>query len=251
MSTTNPTTPEPRPFLSVVIPAYNEGSRIGGTLRSAIGYLGTQAYTWSVLVVDDGSTDDTARVVEEFAEADPRIELLSVSHGGKGWAVRNGMLRSRGDHRFLCDADLSMPIEQVSRFLPPALDEYDIAIGSRELPGACRIGEPSRRHLMGRVFNGLVRLTVVPGISDTQCGFKCFRGPVAEGLFGSQLLSGFAFDVEMLFLARRRGLRIVEVPIDWHYRSLSRVRPFRDSFSMLMDVMKVRWNHFRGRYRRE
>lgn len=251
MSTPNPTNPESCPFLSVVIPAYNEESRIGDTLRSAIDYLGTQAYTWDVLVVDDGSTDDTARVVEEFAEADPRIGLLSVSHGGKGWAVRNGMLRSKAEYRFLCDADLSMPIEQVDRFLPPAMEECDIAIGSRELPGAHRIGEPSRRHLMGRVFNGLVRLVVVPGISDTQCGFKCFRGPVAEGLFGSQLLSGFAFDVEMLFLARRRGLRIVEVPIDWHYRSLSRVRAFRDSLSMLMDVMKVRWNHWRGRYRQE
>ncbi len=251
MSTPNPTTSEPRPFLSVVIPAYNEGSRIGDTLRSAINYLGAQDYTWDILVVDDGSTDDTAQVVGKFAGADPRIELLSVPHGGKGWAVRNGMLRSPGEYRFLCDADLSMPIEQVDRFLPPALEDCDIAIGSRELPGARRIGEPSRRHLMGRVFNGLVRLVLLPGISDTQCGFKCFRGPVAEGLFGSQALSGFAFDVEMLFLARKRGLRIVEVPIDWHYRSLSRVRPFRDSFSMVIDIMKVRWDHLRGRYREE
>lgn len=251
MSTQNPSSPESRPFLSVVIPAYNEGSRIGDTLRSAIDYLGTQPYTWDILVVDDGSTDDTAQVVGEFVGADPRIGLLSVPHGGKGWAVRNGMLRSQGEYRFLCDADLSMPIEQVARFLPPALEACDIAIGSRELPGARRIGEPSRRHLMGRVFNGLVRLAAVPGISDTQCGFKCFRGAVAERLFGSQMLSGFAFDVELLFLARKRGLRIVEVPIDWHYRSLSRVRPFRDSLSMAIDITRVRWNHLRGRYRQE
>ena len=251
MSTPNPTSPEPRPFLSVVIPAYNEGSRIGDTLRSVADYLGTQAYTWDVLVVDDGSTDDTAQVVGSFAGSDPRIGLLSVAHGGKGWAVRNGMLHSRGEYRFLCDADLSMPIEQVSRFLPPSVEGCDIAIGSRELPEARRIGEPSRRHLMGRVFNGLVRLAVLPGISDTQCGFKCFRGPVAEGLCGSQMLSGFAFDVELLFLARKQGLRIVEVPIDWHYRSLSRVRPFRDSLSMAIDIMKVRWNHLRGRYRQK
>ncbi len=235
----------------MVIPAYNEGSRIGDTLRSAIEYLGSQPYTWDVLVVDDGSVDETAQVVGEFAAADPRVTLLSVAHGGKGWAVRNGMLKAKGEHRFLCDADLSMPIEQVSRFLPPVLEEFDIAIGSRELPEARRIGEPSRRHFMGRVFNGLVRMAVLPGISDTQCGFKCFRAPVVEGLFRSQMLSGFAFDVELLFLARRQGLRIVEVPIDWHYRSLSRVRPFRDSLSMVIDIMKVRLNQLRGRYRRE
>ena len=220
-------------------------------MQSAIEYLEVQTYTWDILVVDDGSTDDTAQVVGEFAGACPRIGLLSVAHGGKGWAVRNGMLHSRGEYRFLCDADLSMPIEQISRFLPPAMEECDIAIGSRELPKARRIGEPSRRHLMGRMFNGLVRLAVLPGISDTQCGFKCFRGSVVERLFGSQVLSGFAFDVELLFLARKQGLRIVEVPIDWHYRALSRVRPFRDSLSMAIDVTRIRWNHLRGRYRQE
>ena len=186
MSTPNPISPESRPFLSVVIPAYNEGGRIEDTLRSVTNYLGTQAYTWDILVVDDGSSDDTAQVVGEFADSDRRIGLLSVAHGGKGWAVRNGMLYSKGEYRFLCDADLSMPIEQVDRFLPPALEECDIAIGSRELPGARRIGEPSRRHLMGRVFNGLVRLAILPGISDTQCGFKCFRGAVAESCSASR-----------------------------------------------------------------
>ncbi|MCE2464545.1 MAG: glycosyltransferase family 2 protein [Dehalococcoidia bacterium] len=250
MSTTNSTRPEPAPFLSVVIPAFNEGGRIADTLQKAIDYLGTQEYTWDVLVVDDGSTDDTAQVVGEFSVADPRVRLLSVAHGGKGWAVRHGMLQAGGEFRFLCDADLSMPIEQASRYLPPAQEEYDIAIGSREIPGARRVGEPSRRHLMGRVFNGLVRLAALPGISDTQCGFKCFRGSVVEGLFGSQMLSGFAFDVELLFLARRQSLSIVEVPIDWYYRSLSRVRPFRDSLAMALDIIKIRWNHLLGRYRR-
>ena len=249
MSTSNPTSPESCPFLSVVIPAYNEGGRIADTLGRAIDYLGTQGYTWDILVVDDGSTDDTAQVVGEISGSDSPIKLLSIAHGGKGWAVRHGMLQAKGEFRFLCDADLSMPIEQVKRFLPPAQEEFDIAIGSRELPGARRIGEPSRRHLMGRVFNRLVRLAVLPGISDTQCGFKCFRGSIVEGLFGSQKLSGFAFDVEVLYLARRQRLSIVEVPIDWHYRSLSRVRPFRDSLSMALDITKIRWNHLLGRYR--
>ncbi len=249
MSTSNPTSSKGIPFLSVVIPAYNEGSRIRDTLEKAIDYLGTQSYTWDVVVVDDGSADDTAQVAGEFAASDPRIRVLQVTHGGKGWAARNGMLQAGGEFRFLCDADLSMPIEHVSRFLPPARIEFDIAIGSREILGAQRFGEPSRRHLMGRAFNRLVRTLILPGMSDTQCGFKCFRGAVVEMLFGRQMLSGFAFDVELLFLARRRELRIMEVPIDWHYRSLSRVRPVRDSLAMVLDIMRIRWNHLRKKYR--
>ena len=236
------------PFLSVVIPAFNEETRIAATLEGIVDYLGSQEYAWDVTVVDDGSTDATAELVTGFARESPHVSLLRVEHGGKGWAVKNGMVRSLGEYRFLCDADLSMPVEQLSRFLPPNSIEFDIAIGSREVPGARRIGEPRRRHAMGRVYNLLVRALAVPGVSDTQCGFKCFRGEVAQDIFPLQRFHGFSFDVEVLFLARKRGLRIQEVPIDWYYRSESKVRAYRDSLAMTCDILAMRWRHLRGGY---
>ncbi len=237
-----------QPFLSVVIPAYNEERRIVATLRQVLDYLSAQSYTSEVVVVDDGSTDSTAKLVEGLRTGTPALHLLREPHRGKGHAVKAGMLTARGQYRFLCDADLSMPIEQVARFLPPQRQDYDIAIGSREVAGARRIGEPGRRHPMGRVFNFTVRLLAVPGINDTQCGFKCFRDQVAEVLFPKQTLDGFGFDVEILFLSRKLQMKLVEVPVDWYYRSESKVRPFRHSLSMLREVLQVRWNWRRGRY---
>ena len=241
-------TPVQPPFLCVVIPAYNEEQRIQATLDDVTRYLSAQAYSWTVLVVDDGSADATASIVETFARDQPLVELLSVPHGGKGSAVKAGMLHATAQFRFLCDADLSMPIEQLTRFLPPALTDFDIALGSREIPGARRFDEPRRRHLMGRLYNGITRTLAVPGVRDTQCGFKCFRGPVADRLFPLQRTSGFGFDVEILYLARRMGLRLVEVPIDWYHRANSKVRPIQDGFTMTADLLKVRWNSWRGRY---
>ncbi len=237
------------PFLSVVIPAYNEEQRIRSTLDQVTRYLSTQAYSWTVLVVDDGSADATASIVETFAHDQPHVELLSVPHRGKGSAVKAGMLHATAQYRFLCDADLSMPIEQLDRFLPPALTDYDIALGSREIPGAHRFDEPRRRHLMGRLYNSITRTLAVPGVRDTQCGFKCFRGTVADRLFPLQRTSGFGFDVEILYLARRMGLRLVEVPIDWYHRANSKVRPLQDGFTMTADIFRVRWNTWRGRYK--
>jgi glycosyltransferase involved in cell wall biosynthesis len=238
-----------QPFLSIIIPAYNEEARIVDTLRQVTAYLSSQPYSWEVLVVDDGSTDGTAALVEGFKGGEPRITLVRVPHGGKGWAVKNGMLRARGLHRFICDADLSMPIHQLSRFLQPPLLETPIVIGSREARGARRIGEPPLRHLMGRLFNLVVRLLALPGLRDTQCGFKCFRGEVAQELFALQRLNSLSFDVEILFLARKRGLKIIEVPIDWYYRPRSKVRLLKDPIIMVRDILGVRWNHMRGRYR--
>jgi glycosyltransferase involved in cell wall biosynthesis len=236
------------PFLSIVIPAYNEGSRIEGTLRQVVGFLSGRPYSWEVLVVDDGSTDATAHLVGEFGATHPNIRLLSLPHGGKGWAVKHGMLRATGQYRMLCDADLSMPIEQAERMLPPQTQGVDIAIGSREAPGARRIGEPSHRHLMGRVYNALVRALAVPGFRDTQCGFKCFRGDIVPTLFGRQVVDGFAFDVEVLFLARKAGLVVREVAIDWYYRERSKVHPIGDTIAMTRDLLKIRWRYLRGRY---
>ena len=249
MASTRPT-PVDEPFLSVVIPAYNEERRILNTLEQVTSYLAAQAYSWTLLVADDGSTDDTAAMVNRFARERPQVSLLSLVHRGKGWAVRSGMLHTRAAYRFLCDADLSMPIEQLERFLPPQLTGCDIAIGSREAPGARRFEEPRHRHLMGRLFNDMTRTLAVRGISDTQCGFKCFRGHAADLLFSLQRVPGFGFDVEVLFLAQRMGLRMVEVPIDWYYRAESKVRPLRDGLAMNRDILGVRWNAWLGKYGR-
>jgi hypothetical protein len=158
------------------------------------------------------------------------------------------MLAATGEYRFLCDADLSMPIEQVERFLPPQLCGVDIAVGSREAADSRRFGEPRRRHLMGRFYNWLIRVLAVPGLNDTQCGFKCFRGDIAHELFREQTINGFAFDVEILFLGYRAKLQIREVGIDWYYRDRSKVVPWRDSVVMTWDLIKIRWGYFRGQY---
>ena len=238
-------------FLSIVIPAYNEEARISATLERVISYLGGRSYSWEVLVADDGSTDGTASLVSQMAATQPNLRLISLDHRGKGWAVKNAMLAAQGEYRILCDADLSVPIEQVERLLPPEVEGVDIALGSRAVKSAQRIGEPSRRHLMGRIYNALVRTIAVGGIQDTQCGFKCYRGEVVPSLFQRQTMDGFAFDVEVLFLAGKDGLTLREIPVDWYYRENSKVRAFRDSMAMTLDLLRIRWRNLRGRYRHQ
>lgn len=235
-------------FLSIIIPAYNEERRLPGTLQTIVDYLARQPYTAEIIVVENGSTDRTADVVREFARQHPNVRLLTSNPRGKGLAVKTGMLAAGGAYRFLCDADLSMPIEELDRFLPPTLNGYQVVIGSREAPGARRYGEPAYRHVMGRAFNWLVKLLAVPGLEDTQAGFKCFTAGVARDVFTRQTMEGWGFDVEILFIARKRGHQIVEVPIQWYYKSESRVQPVRDTLNMVRDVLMVRWNDLRGVY---
>jgi dolichyl-phosphate beta-glucosyltransferase len=237
-----------RPFLSIVVPAYNEERRLPETLPRIVDFLRAQTYPCEVIVVDDGSADGTARVVEYLAAEAPSLLLIKNEHRGKGYAVKTGVLEAAGDYIFLCDADLSMPIEEVANFLPPALEEYDVAIGSREVEGARRYDEPGLRHLMGRVFNTLVRLLAVRGFQDTQAGFKCFARQAAHEMFPYQTMDGFGFDVEILFIAQKRGYRIVEVPINWYYMSNSRISPVSDSVRMFQEILQVRMNDWRGLY---
>ena len=237
------------PLVSVIIPAYNEEGRIWATLEQVVAYLTSRPYAWEVVVADDGSTDGTVALVTKMVEREPRARLVQAAHGGKGSALREGIRRAEGEYLFLCDADLSMPIQQLGRFIPPALSGYDLAIGSREVPGARRFREPRLRHVQGRVFNALVRLLVVPGFADTQCGFKSLRGDIARQLLPFQRVKGFSFDVELLFLARRKGFQIVEVPIDWYYQERSRMRPFIDAAAMVKELLAIRWNGVLSRYR--
>ena len=235
-------------FLSLVIPAHNEEQRLPGTLSSIQRFLQRENLHAEVLVVENGSWDRTAEVTREAARDFPQLRLLQLGPRGKGRAVRAGMLAARGAYRFQCDADLSMPIEEAMKFLPPELADVDVALASREAAGARRIGEPAYRHAMGRVFAFLVKRAVLPGFEDTQCGFKCYRARAAEQIFRRQRLTGWTFDVEDLFLALQLGCTIREVPISWRYSPQSRVHMVRDSVQMVIDLFRIRWNWKRGAY---
>jgi len=234
-------------FLSIVIPAHNEEHRLLPTLGRIAAFLNAQPYKSEVLVVENGSSDRTFEVASEFARTWDRLRVVREARRGKGLAVRSGMRQAAGQYRFLCDADLSMPIEELAFFLPPKQADFDVAIATRESPQA-RVIEPLRRRMVGRVFNRLVRLLVLRGIRDTQCGFKCFTARAAEIIFPRQRLEGLTFDVEALYIARRHGLRIVEVPITWRYDADSRVRMGSDSLRMAMDLLTIRRNARNGLY---
>jgi dolichyl-phosphate beta-glucosyltransferase len=239
-----------KPFLSIVVPAYDEETRLPGSLQAIADFVAQKTYPVEVLVVDNNSRDRTGQIIKEYAGKFPFVQGLFEGTQGKGAAVRSGMLAARGEYRFICDADLSMPIEEIDRFLPPRLEGYDIAIASREAPGAVRYEEPWYRHLMGRVFNAIVRLFAVPDLQDTQCGFKMFRAEVAENLFPLQTMNGWSFDVEILYAARHWGYTIVEVPIHWYYKNNTRIHPIHDSLDMFAEVFKIRRNGQRGLYKR-
>lgn len=236
------------PVLSVVAPAWNEERYIEVFLRRVSSYLDSCAMPWEIVVVDDGSSDRTASLVEPWTQRDPRIRLLKEPHGGKGAAIRAGMLAARGDWRLMADTDLSVAPDAWQPFLDAMrAADADVVIASREAAGAQRVGEPWRRHLVGRVFNRVVQVLILPGINDTQCGFKLFRGDAATALFPRLTIDSFAFDVELLYLARRAGLRIREVGVVWVCRTDSRVR-ISSGFRAFADVVRIRARSRRGRY---
>ena len=238
-----------RPFISVIIPAFNEEARIVPALAKVVAYLDSRHFSWEVVVVDDGSSDGTASLVSGWSRTHKGVRGETIPHSGKGWAVRHGMLAAEGRYRFMCDADLAMPIEGLGAFIERMKEGFDIVIGSRQIEGARRFDEPATRHIMGRMFNWSIRMLAVASFEDTQCGFKCFRGEVADDLFALQKTKGFGFDVEILYLAKKkRELRILEMPIDWYHKSGSKVRTGIDSFLMLRDAMLVRWRDFSGGY---
>lgn len=237
-----------QPFLSLIIPAHNEEERLPDTLGQVFAFLSGQDYSFEVLVVENASRDRTLEVARTYLADHPNLRILQEARPGKGRAVRRGMLEARGEYRFMCDADLSMPIEQVNRFLPPLLTDFDLAIASREAPGAIRYNEPEYRHLGGRAVNLMVRTLILPGMHDTQCGFKCFRAAVAEDLFSHQTLTNFSFDIELLYIARRRGYRIREIPIPWYFYPGTTLNPVRDAVQMLLDIFTIHRNARRGLY---
>ncbi len=243
-----PTTRPARPLLSIVIPAHNEEHRLPPSLKKIDTFLQQQAFEAEVIIVENGSTDQTVQVAEAFATDHPYVKVIEAAVRGKGLAVKVGMQAAQGEFRFICDADLSMPIDEIVKFLPPHTDNYDVIIATREGPGAKRIDEPEYRHLMGRILNWIIKITAVRGIEDTQCGFKMFSRAAAEDLFEVQQMVGIGFDIELIFIARRRGYKIKEVPITWYFDGDSRMRLVHDSLHILLEIYEIRRNWLRGVY---
>jgi dolichyl-phosphate beta-glucosyltransferase len=237
-----------RPYLSVIIPAYNEEKRLPPTLRRVHEFLQGWGRSYEIVVIDDGSRDQTV------ARAQPYPNLVvSPNEGnrGKGYSVRRGMLLAQGEYRLMTDADLSTPIEEVDRLLPLMQQSYDVVIASRALRESnVEIRQPWYRENMGRVFNLWVQLLAVPGLKDTQCGFKLFSAKSAEAIFRLAIMDGFSFDVEALFIARRLGYRIAEVPVTWRNDEATRVGVLRDSTRMFLDLLRIRRNDWSGAYRK-
>jgi dolichyl-phosphate beta-glucosyltransferase len=239
---------ELNPLLSIVIPAHNEEARLPPSLAKIDAFLKTQPYEAEVIIVENGSTDRTVEVAREFAADHPYVRVIEAPVRGKGLAVKVGMLEAKGDYRFICDTDLSMPIEEITQFLPPNVNGADVIIASREGKGAKRVGEPEYRHLIGRVNNLIIKLAILRGFEDTQCGFKMFNRKAAEDLFHVQQMTGIGFDIELLFIAKKRGYAIKEVPITWYFDPDSRMRLVGDSMYLLAEIWQIRRNWFRGVY---
>lgn len=242
-----------RPFLSVIVPAYNEEKRVAPTIVAIESYLASTGREWELLIVDDGSIDSTIAVAEAtFADRERSRVVRSPRNRGKGAAVRRGMLASRGRYRLFADADNSTPIAQVEKLLRAMRQRgCDVAIASRAMrESRLEVRQPMHREFMGRVFNLVVQTIALPGIVDTQCGFKLFSERAAKAIFPHQKLDGFSFDVEILMRARREGFMIVEVPVHWIDHASSRVSPLRDSFRVLRDTLWLRAAGFGSAKRR-
>lgn len=241
-----------KPFLSIVIPAHNEAGRLPPSLKRINRFLDQQDFSAEVIIVENGSQDRTYEVAQEAARESDRICVIQSPDGirGKGLAVKQGMLAATGEWRFICDADLSMRIDDLAEFLPPDTTGYDIVIASREAPGAVRVDEPEYRHVMGRAATFIIKLTALNDYEDTQCGFKLFSAAVAEDLFQVQRMNGIGFDVELLYIAKQRGYKVKELPITWYYDPYSTMRLWDDSVKLLREIWEIRRNWRLGLYER-
>jgi len=232
------------PVLSVVIPAFNEAVRLPRTVMETLRWCSAQNLSFEVVIVDDGSRDDTLALARVFSECDSRVRTMACVHTGKGGAVRVGMLNAKGRYVLFMDADGATPLPEIAKLLA-LMQRYDIAIGSRAADGfgEVEVRTSFRRRIVGRVFARIVNFLAVCGIDDTQCGFKMFRREAAEAVFAHQKIRGFAFDVEILFIAQRLGLSMKEIPVNWIAQPGSKVKVVRDSIRMLKDIIRIRWLH--------
>ena len=237
-------------FLSIIIPAYREEDTLGDSYSTIVGYLKNKGYAYEILIVVDGSPDKTPDIAKDIASKDARVRVLvNEKNRGKGYSVRKGMLAASGEYLLFTDADLSTPIEEMDKLLPSLKGGYDVAIGSRALPGSrIKIHQPFYREYSGRVFNLIMRLVTFLDIKDTQCGFKCFTKKAAADVFKRQTLDGFTFDVEDLYIAKKLGYKIKEVPVVWMNSESSTVSFIKHSIQMFIDLLLIRLNDLKGRY---
>src|SRR5580698_3434651 len=235
---------------SIVIPAYNEGGRLSATLEKVLGYMRAQGWNAEVIVVNDGSRDNTAELARGFAERDPMLRLVeNPGNRGKGYSVRHGMLNARGEVVVFSDADLSSPIEEMPKLLAALAAGADIAIGSRWLQAELQTRRQSRhRQLFGRVFNLLLRIILGLHFKDTQCGFKAFSRRAAQTILPLQRIERWGFDPEILFLARKFRFRVEEVPVLWGHSGDTRIHPFVDGARMFWEMLRIRWYDLTGKY---
>jgi dolichyl-phosphate beta-glucosyltransferase len=237
---------------SIVIPAYNEGARLGATLERVLAYVSQQGEETEVIVVNDGSRDNTADIVRQFAASNPVLRLVeNPGNRGKGFSVRNGILNARARVVIFSDADLSSPIEELPKLLKPLKEGADIAIGSRWLQSDLQTQrQPLHRQLFGRIFNLLLRTTLGLQFKDTQCGFKAFTAEAAQTIFPLQHIERWGFDPEILFLARKCGFTVREVPVAWGHSGGTRINPLVDGSRMFMEMLRIRWYDLAGKYDR-
>ena len=240
----------PSPAYSIVIPAYNERDRIVATLERIVAYSSKHRWEAEVLVVDDGSRDETAEIVRQFSMRNPAVRLLrNPGNRGKGYSVRHGMLRATGDILLFTDADLASPIEEAEKLFSAIAAGADIAIGSRWMKSELQTHrQPLHRQVMGRIFNLLMRLTLRLNFKDTQCGFKAFKRSTSQAIFQFQRIERWGFDPELLYLARKFKLKVVEIPVGWAHQEGARINPVRDGLRMFGELLMVRWNAVRGKY---
>jgi dolichyl-phosphate beta-glucosyltransferase len=241
------------PTYSIVIPAYNESARLGATLERVLEYVHSQKWDAEVVVVNDGSRDNTAEIVRTFAAKDSILRLVeNPGNRGKGYSVRNGMLHARGRIVLFSDADLSSPIEEAPKLLAALDAGADIAIGSRWLRAETQTQrQPLHRQIFGRIFNLMLRLTLRLKFKDTQCGFKAFKQSAVQAIFPLQKIERWGFDPEILFLARKLGFKVEEVPVAWGHSGGTRINPLVDGSRMFFEMLHIRWNDLAGRYDRD
>jgi len=246
---------------SVITPAYNEQDKITSSLTQIVSFMREFSESFEILICNDGSKDKTAEVVRQYMEDVPEVTLLDNPHKGKGFCIWDGVMHAKGKYIYVADADLSAPMPELKKLFVWMKDhDYDVVIGTREGIGARRVGEPLIRHIMGRVFNLWIQVLVLPGIDDTQCGFKLFKGEVAQAVFSRFILYGAkakvtnkpylgAYDVEALYIARMLGYKIKEIPVTWTYVKTSRLSHIRDSLKMAFDVLRIKVNGILGKYK--